>query len=227
MTLDDLQQQWLAHELRLERRLDELARTNRQLHLAMELKAPRSYLRWSQAGDLLEMLLGVPFIAWTGSFLGTHFAEMRFWLPALALHAWFVATFAVATARFARKATIQYDAPVLEIQRQLEKLRMFALRALRLLFVSGVIVWSVPFPIVSARSWFGLDLYALLGGQALLGWLAVSVALALLTLAICVACSSRLDRWPRLRRVVRNLAGYSLQAAEKRLARLAELEKEE
>jgi hypothetical protein len=221
MTLDDLQQQWLAQD----KRIDELVQFTRHLRLERALVKPRRSLRLSQFGDVFEGLLGLMFLPWTGQFLFTHLGEPRFWLPAAALHAWFVAVVAVAVARFVLKSQVHYDAPVLQIQQQLTRLRVLTLRALRLTFATGVIVWGAPIAIVAARSWFGLDLYALLGFKAVLDVLAVSAILALGFLAICALCENRLQHSPLLQTLARNLAEYNLRVAEDRLAKLAELER--
>jgi hypothetical protein len=220
MTLDDLQQQWLAQD----KRIDEVVQFTRQLRLERALGKPRRSLRWSQAEDVVEVLSGLIFLPWTGQFLFTHLGEPRFWLPAAALHAWFVAVVAVAVARFALKARVHYDAPVLQIQRQLTRLRVFTLRALRLTFVTGVIVWGAPIAIVAARSWLGLDLYALLGFNTVIDLLGATAILALGFPAICAFCENRLQHSPRLQMLARNLAGYNLRVAEDQLAKLAELE---
>jgi hypothetical protein len=76
-------------------------------------------------------------------------------IPAMALHLWLIVAVAIAVVRFVRAGVISYDAPVLEIQRRIEALRVFTMRSLHLLFVLGVAVWVVPFSIVALRSWFG------------------------------------------------------------------------
>jgi hypothetical protein len=70
-------------------------RINKRLMLDAALAAPRSALRWSRFGDLIEALIAVLCLLWTGAFIHAHFAELRFVAPAMALHLWLVS--AVAT----------------------------------------------------------------------------------------------------------------------------------
>jgi hypothetical protein len=179
------------------------------------LADPRSSLRMSQGLDVLNIVLALPCLGWTGSFIWQHLAEPRFWAPAVVLHAWLVGSVAIAVARFARAAMVRYDVPLAEIARQLEAIRVFALRSLRVLFVTGVLVFGAPLAIVAARAWLGVDLYARDGGWLVLVLLAAGAAIALLTLAISAL------RPRRLSRLMRPLAGYNLAIAEDRLAALA------
>jgi hypothetical protein len=222
MVLDDMQKRWLAQNARI----DEVVRINKQLQLRAELAAPRSSLRWSRFGDLFEILSGVLCLLWTGAFIHAHLNELRFVLPAVALHLWVVGAVATAVVRLVRAGAIRYDAPVLEIQRRIEALRAFTMRSLRWLFVFGVAIWAVPFSIVVLRSWFGIDLYSLVSGDVLLMVFSGSVVLALAVMKICALCAARLDRSPRLQQLARALAGYNLVAAQDQLAKLAAFERE-
>jgi hypothetical protein len=222
MQLDEFQQRWLAQD----RRIEELQRATSRLQLDAELTTPRHMLRWSRIGDALEILLGVAFLFWTGSFMAMHRMELQFLIPAAALHLWGIATIGTAVARFYRSGSIDYAASVVEIQRQLESVRVFTLRSLRALFLLGVVIWGVPFAVVASRAWFGLDLYALLGPKALLGLLLANGALAFLLAIIISSLSARFDRSPRLRQLARALAGNSLTAAQDRLARIAAFARE-
>jgi hypothetical protein len=223
MNLDDLQQQWAAQGARV----DELIRLNQRLLMQQALQPVRASLRRSQAGDVFEAVLAVPCLLCTGTFIGAHVTEVRFLVPGLAMHLWFIAVLVVAIVRCARKAALHYDAPVLAMQRQLEALQAFCLRALRVLFVTGVVVWGAPFWIVTARALAGWDVYAFPGLRMILYVLGGSVLLAVLTQAVCAFLSTRLPHSPALRAFTRNLAGYNLKVALERLERLAQLSKEE
>jgi hypothetical protein len=217
MELDDFQARWLAQDQRIE----EAMRINRRLWLRAELAGPRSSLRWLRVGALIEILVGACCLLWTGSFLRAHFTELRFAVPAAALHLWMVGAVATTIAQFVKAGAIEYDAPVVEIQRQLAALRALTLRSTEMLFLLGVPIWFVPFCIVAMRSWFGVDLYAWFGTGTLLAGVAGSVALALAVKGLCRRYAKQLDRSPRLRQLVRGLAGHYLTAAEDQLAKLA------
>jgi hypothetical protein len=222
MVLDDFQKHWLAQDARI----DEVLRINKQLRLRAELAAPRSSLKWSRLGDLFGILSGVLCLLWTGAFIHAHFTELRFVVPAVALHLWLVGAVAAGVVRFVRAGAISCDAPILEMQHRIEALRVFTMRSLRLLFVFGVAIWVVPFSIVALRSWFGVDLYSLVGREVLLMAFSGSVVLALAVMKICALCAARLDRSPRLQQLARTLAGYNLVAAQDRLVKIAAFERE-
>jgi hypothetical protein len=224
MTLDDLQKQWSAQSALI----DELIRINQRLLLAQALRPVRASLRWSQAEDVLEAVLAALCLLGTGAFIGQHHTEPRFWLPGAAFHLWFIGTLVVAVSRCVRKAAIQYDAPVLVLQRQIEALQVFSLRSLRVLFVSGLVVWGAPFCIVAARAWFNWDLYAVPGARMVLYIiLGTSVLLGVLTLAACTFLATHLSHRPVVQHLARNLAGYNLKVAQERLEKLARLGREE
>jgi hypothetical protein len=133
---------------------------------------------------------------------------------------------AIAVVQFVRAGAISYGAPVLEIQCQIEALRVFTIRSLRLLFVFGVAVWVVPFSIVVLRSLFGVDLYAVVSWEVLLVTFLANAFLALGMVKVCALCAARWDSSPRMQRVARSFAGYNLVAAQDQLAKLVSFERE-
>jgi hypothetical protein len=221
MELDDFQKRWLAQDQRIEQAL----RINKRLWLLAELAGPRRSLRWLRVGALFNILFGALSLIWTGSFLHAHFAELRFVVPAAALHLWLVGAVATTVAQFIKAGAIEYDAPVVEIQRRLEALRALTLRSTQILFLFGVPIWFVPFCIVAMRSWFGIDLYSWFGGRVLLEGVVGSAVLGLALVGICRHYAGRIDRSPRLRRLVRGIAGHNLTVAEDQLAKLAAFER--
>ncbi len=221
--LDDLQQRWLAAD----RRIDEVLRLNRQIWQHAAMAAPRSSLRWLRAGAWFNLLLAALCLLGTGTFIHSHLSQPRFLAPALALHLWLIGALASEVAQLVQAAAIELDAPVVEIQRRLAALRALAERSLQLLFLFGVPVWCVPFGIVALRAWFGVDLYAHMSGSDLLVTLLGTMALGVAVVALCRRLAPLFERSPRLRRVVRGLAGHNLTAAEDRLAKVAAFAREQ
>lgn len=183
-------------------------------------------MQWSRLGDLFEILCGLLFLSWTGHFMFEHFFEFRFAIPAIALHLWGVGAMGSAAVRFFRSSAIDYDASIVEIQRQLESLRVFTLRAVQVLFVVGIPIWSVPFGIVAFRSWFGIDLYAVIKGNVLSIMFLSSILLGLSVWKACEFCATRLSGSPRLQRVAGTLVGHHIAAAQSQLAKIATFELE-
>lgn len=222
MELDDLQTHWQSQD----RRIDEILRITRRVELRAKLAGPRAWLRWFSFGALVEVLLGLLCASWTGSFILAHLGEPRFLAPAAALHLWFVGTVGIAVARYARVRLIDYGAPVIEIQRQVEALRVFTMRSLRIMFVSGSVVWGVPLAIVVLRASFGVDLYAVVGTAILATAVMGSAAFGFAVIWLCSLLARGFGSSNWLQQSARALSGYSLKTAQDQLLKLAAFERE-
>jgi hypothetical protein len=121
------------------------------------------------AMDILGIVLATPCLAWNGQFFWTHLDELRFWGPAVLLHAWLIGVVASAVFRLVRRGEASGSGSRLPFQ---------------VLLVSGMVVWPLPVAIVAARAWLGVNLYELAGSWPLLLLLAGSMAAALVTLGI-------------------------------------------
>jgi hypothetical protein len=170
---------------------------------------------------VIEILCGLVMLGWTGQFIFGNLPDLRFVIPAAALHLWGIGATGTAVLRLYRATAIDYDAPIVEIQRQLESLRVLTLRAIQVLLVAGIPIWCVPFAIVACRSWFGIDLYAVISVGTLAINFVVCVVLGFVVWKVCQFCSSRLSGSPRLQQIARALAGYHISAAQSQLAELA------
>lgn len=221
MELDTFQQRWLAQDARLNEELN----MNKRLLLRAERQGARSSMRWLRRGAALNILFGALCLLGSGLFIGNHLDELRFAVPAVALHLWLAGAVVASVAQFVRAGAIDYDAPVVEIQRRLEALRVLMVRSLRMLFLFGLPIWYVPFLIVAMQAWFGVDLYGIFGGAVLLTNMGASVALALAAFWACRRYAMLLDSSPFARQLVRGLAGYSLAAAQDQLAKIAAFER--
>lgn len=225
MELDDFKECWLSQD----RKIDEILRINQRLQLRAQLAGPRVWLRWFRFGALFEILLGLLCLSGSGSFIYKHFGELRFLVPAIALHLWLVGTTGTAIARYVRAQLIDYSATVLAIQRDVEALRLFTVRSLRLLFVSGCIVWVVPFAIIASRALLGIDLYALFGTRVLVEYTIGSAAFGMAVIKLCTLWALWVERpgspiW--LRASARVFSGYSLNRAVDQLQKIKAFEQE-
>jgi hypothetical protein len=217
MTLDEFQSRWRAQDDKIEH----LIRINTALQLRAALAKTRSSMRGSGWGNVFEILCGLAFLSWTGQFIYANLADLRFVIPAAALHLWGIGATGTALAQLWRATTIDYDAPVVEIQHQVESLRLFALRAIQILLVVGIPIWCVPFGIVAFRSWLGIDLYAAIQGDILAIIFAACVILAFAVWKVCHSLTTRPPGSPRLQHLARTLAGHHIAAAQSQLQQLA------
>ncbi len=216
--LDDLKQIWLEHD----RKLSESIRLNRELLKVVNLKGTRSALQ------RLIIFLGLEAIAWLaiamalGNFIFLHLGQWQFLWPAVLSDLYAIGMFAVIIRQIVGAAHIDYGQPVVAIQRQVEMLAMFRVRATQWAVLAGVVVWA-PFAIVVGKAFLGIDSYNA-------PWLLANVAfgLGLIPLAVWLSrtFSVRMGRSPFIQRVMKDLAGYNLKAASASLARLSDFEAE-
>src|SRR5215468_1699613 len=81
MELEDLKRRWQEMDERLEASL----RLNERVLARSVLARAQTASRWTGRGILVEILLGAIPVLWLGSFLADHIREPRFWIPALFL----------------------------------------------------------------------------------------------------------------------------------------------
>lgn len=120
---------------------------------------------------------------------------------------------------------IDYSAPVVAIQKELGRLRLQELRILKWVMITAPLVWT-PLLIVAIKGLLGLDAYAIFSGAWLAANVAFGVAVLLLAVWISRRYADRMERSPRIQRLMRSLSGYNLSAAEGFLNSLARFEEE-
>jgi hypothetical protein len=222
MDIDVLQAKWAEHD----RKLDLSIRLNRQLLMATNMNRVRTPLRRFAFFAGLEAAVGLVLPVILGQFIYAHWIEPRFVLPAVALDVWAIANVAALFREMAMALQINYDRPIATIQTQLESLRLLRIRVTQWALLTGQLVWWVPFTIVALKGFWGVDAYRVFGGVVL----AVNVlfGLAIIPMAIWVSrkFGDRMGRSPIIQRLMRELAGYNLNAATCFLATLSEFEDE-
>jgi hypothetical protein len=221
MDLDDLKQRWEEADRKLDASLRLSTRLLRESALSRAARAT-SRLSWLM---LPEILLNLGLIVWLGSFLADHFTQARFAVPALALDLGAIALLISQGHQWLALRAIDYGAPVVAIQKEIGRLRLQELRVLKWVMITAPLAWT-PLLIVAMKGLLGLDAYALFSGA----WLAANVAfgLAVLLLAVWISrrYADRMERSPRLQRLMRNLSGYNLNAAAGFLSSLTRFEEE-
>ena len=222
MELDALKEKWAEYD----RKLDVSIRLNRQLLMAANMNRLRSPLRRFAFSVGLGGLIGLIGPVILGRFIYQHWAEPRFALPAVVLHLWVIASVAASIRQMAMALRIDYDQPIAVIQKQLESLRVLRIRVTQWALLTGQVVWWIPFLIVALKGLWDLDAYKLFGTAFLLTNLAVGLAIIPLAIWASKKFGDRMGRSPIIQRLMRELAGYNLNAATARLATLSEFENE-
>lgn len=161
---------------------------------------------------------------WTGSFVHGHVHEPKFLLPGLLLHAWLTAEFAIEVYEIFLSRSIDFAAPVPDLQRRFARLCSVRVRNGRWALLTGQVVWWVPFAIVACKAVLGVDLYRIMPLEAMLLQVVAGVLLipAILWGAKRLPDSRTGSRM--LARAVDILTGAELVAARQALENLARFE---
>ncbi len=219
--LDELKQKWAEHDHKLEVNIH----LTNQLLSATRMNRVRSPLRRLAVFLVWESVIALALIIVLGSFIGDHFATVRFVVPAAALHLFEIATLIVLIQQIRLALHIDYSQPVAAIQRQLESLRLLHIRHFQWTLLLAPLLWT-PLLIVALEGFLRVDAYKTLGTTYLLANLLVGLAIIPLAILLSKKFSDSMDRSPKIQWLKKELAGYNLNAASGFLATLSEFEEE-
>jgi len=222
MELDDMKQ----HLERLDGTLDATLRLNRSVldqRILDKVDKALRRLGWALG---IELALGVVTVLLTGSFVADRVREPRFLVPGLVLHLFAIAQIAMLVRHTVVTRRIDFGAPIVEIQRRIETLRVSMIRTTLWTFLLAPLLWT-PLLIVGLEGLFGVDAYAVLGAPYLAANLAVGLALIAIGLLVSRLFADRLSGSPVVRRLMGDLAGTNLAAAQGFLASLSRFEKDD
>lgn len=221
MEIEDLKRSWDDQN----RKLDASLRLNTTLLRESALgKASTATARLSWL-LMAEILFDLVLCLLLGSFNADHVTEPRFLVPGIVLHLFAIGSMALGIHQWLALKRIDYGAPVLEIQKRLGELRFQRVRATKLILLSVLLLW-IPLLVVGLKGLLGVDAYAIFSGA----WLAANVALGVAVIPLAVWISKRyadrMERSPLVQRLMRDLAGYNVNAATGFLDSLARFEEE-
>lgn len=221
MELQDLQSRWADYDRKLETSLRLNTRIFREINLS---KVDSSLKRLSRL-LVFELVQDLAAVVLLGMFIASHIGEMRFLAPALLLDVCAVAFLIRSARQLVTLHSLDYSAPVVEIQRQLAELRIQRIRVTKWVLLLCPLLWT-PLLIVALEGLFGVDAYLFLDGT----WLAANLLFGLAFIPLMLWASRHLaHRWqgsPLLRSLMDDLAGRSLVAATGFLGELSDFEKE-
>jgi len=222
MELDDLKQSWQEAD----RKLDAGLRLNTVRFYVTTLRKAETALRRLSWFLWLDLLVDIPIVVWLGSFIADHIAEPRFVIPAAILDLFVIALLGLGIRQLVALGKADPGAPVVALQKQTERLRIERLRATKLTLLLAPLLW-IPMLIVGLKGFLGVDAWAVFDRAWLAGNLVFGVAFVLLALWISRRYADRMERSPFVQRVMRDLAGYNLNAALGYLGALERFEAEE
>jgi hypothetical protein len=221
MELDELKQKWAEHDHKLEVNI----RLTRQLLTATKMNRARSALQRLAVFVALESVVALAAIIVLGSFIGDHIAMVRFAVPAAALDLFEIASLILLIQQIRLALNIDYGSPVAAIQKQLESLRMLHIRHFQWTLLLAPLLWT-PLLIVALEGFLRVDAYKTVGAAYLLANLLFGLAIIPLAIWLSKKFGDRMDRSPKIQWLMKELAGYNLNAASDFLATLSEFEEE-
>jgi hypothetical protein len=172
MELEELKLAWQT----LDARVTMLDQSQRRQTLSRPLRRFVGY-------PIFELISGLFFIGGTGTFLaeGPHTAQ--FVIPAAILHLFGIFTIAFGIWQIARLSQVDFAGPVVAIQSKLAEVKTWRVRTTQWLLIASPLL-GIPFEIVGARAFLGLDVYRVFGSA----WLAANLVFGILAiLAIFIA----------------------------------------
>jgi hypothetical protein len=221
MELDDLKRHWEDQD----RKLDASLRLNTRLLNDSVLAKADTATRGLSRLLWLELVMTVAAVLFTGSFLANHIAEARFVIPAATLHLGGVALIVASVRQLVAIGRLDYDAPIVGIQKRLESLRVERIRATKWTLLCAPLLWT-PLLIVALKGLFGVDAYETLGPV----YLSANLLLGVLVILLAVWASrryARMGRSPLVQSLMRDLAGDSLNTAAGFLTSISRFEDDE
>ena len=153
MEMDELQRAWGQLDARLAEQGRQLAQVRRQ----RGMDAVRTRLRWISLGQLVELGVGLAIVLWAGSYWFEHRTQAHLLAYGLALHAYGLGLLCFAVTQLLWLASIDYQAPVLVVQRKVQRLGQLRAFSGRTMLAAGMLAW-VPLVMVGLAA-VGLDLW--------------------------------------------------------------------
>jgi hypothetical protein len=154
MELDEMKLAWQSLEQQMER------------HYALDLEdyrerkltRARRYLLPVKLGLVLRIVLGIALIVFSASFWAAHIGSLHLVVSGVLLQGYGLLLVLSAAWEMQLLVGVDYAAPVLAIQRRLERLRSWRLRTLPIWVVTGCFVW-IPMTLIVFKAWLGADIY--------------------------------------------------------------------
>jgi hypothetical protein len=222
MELDVLKEKWVEQD----RKLDGIIRLSRQLLIAANMNRVRSPMRRFALFTGVGALLGLISLVILGQFIHAHWAEPRFALPAMALHVWVIVYVATSIRQMVMALRIDFNQPVTLVQKQIEHLRVLRLHVVRWALLTGQLVWWIPLLVVLLKGFWDVDAYKVFGSGFLIANVAIGVALIPVAIWVSNKFGERMGSFPTMQSLMRELAGYNLNAATGFLGTLSEFKNE-
>jgi hypothetical protein len=208
MNLDQLQLQWENHD----RKLDRLLKLNERAVRQSSMSRARTRLRWLGGMVIAGLVLSAGYAAFLAAFIAMHRGDARLLVFAAIVLAVVAIDLAFYVRQLALLARIDYAAPVVAIQKQLEAITILRVRFGICSIGVGAMTW--PLPVIVVLAALGYD-----ASGVGTGWLAANALVGLVVFAVLWLLRGK----AALRK---ELGGQVLAAAKSHLEELARFERE-
>jgi len=223
VTLDELRDEWAAQG----RRLDERLRLASNVLRDEWIERHRERVRRAAQFGAFNMAVWIATMALLGLFLARHAGQPALFASALLLDAWVVATGVAGLRQRRALESLDYGRPLVQLQAEIEALRIARIRTFNRAFLTGQVVWWIPFAAVAFAALTGFDLFSSPGFVAFAAW-NVAGGLAFIPFALWVSrrYGGRLARFPWVRHFADSIAGRDVAAAKEHLEKLRRFDSE-
>jgi hypothetical protein len=217
ITLEELRNEWSDRS----RRLDERLRLS--AHLLRDDWIERQRARVWKLGPFgkFSMAVWIAAMVLLGHFLGTHANQPALFITALVLDVWVIAAGIAEVRQQQALRNLDFGLPLLELQARVETLRIARIRSFNCAFLTGQIVWWIPFVVVAFAGAFGVNLYLSPQFRAFAAWnIAGGIAFIPLAMWLARRYCERLSRSSIVRHIADSITGRDIAAARAYLEKL-------
>lgn len=217
MELDEMKLAWLS----LDRRLEEHMSLNKKTLLQEKREKAPSKLRPLVWGQGIQIVIGSVMALMAAGFWSATSTVPHLFYAGLSLHIYGVLLIIFGVAMQAMMRRVDYAAPVVEIQKQLARVRSLYVQCGTILGLVWWLLW-IPLTMVVFAWAFGFDIYAKGPPMMIMSWWVIGFTGLLASLGFMAWASQR----PVLsKKMEASAAGKSLNNAVKFLDEIAEFEK--
>lgn len=218
MNLDILKTEWAARDEKIEQAL----RLNARLLRAGLVDRRRGALRKHLPFGLFEQLMSVATGVLLVLFIGRHLKQPEFLVPAFVMLGWVIAMGVAGTRQRWAMEKLDFSEPTVVVLQKLEAMKVTRLTTIQWAFLTGQLVWWVPFFLVLFKGVLGVNLYAV--NDFMPTFLATNVLVGVLFIPAWVAVArmvtGRIGGAPWLQRFTDGIAGEDLVKAREFLREL-------
>ncbi len=221
MELESMRSQWTA----LNDKVEVLLHMNQMAMKAATLRQADTALHRFRRGIMAELIVNGIGALLLVPFIGAHLTEPLFLAPAVLLFVFMLLHVAFGAHQWITLSRLDFGGPVVQLQRALAKLRVRRIRVTKWTFWVAPLLW-VPLLIVALKGMLRIDVYATFSTAWLIANLIFGVLVIVVLYFVSRHYADRMDRCPRLQRVMDDIAGHDLNAATELLNEVAQFEKE-